>query len=122
MCLSTDVLVPDFYSINYGEVLSEGDNAIWWASSGWKISVNRKLPAVKGKALFISAALNEAEAAQLVITPKKALKGVKVIVSDLKSGVFGSTQKAHPVWGVLFLCSACQSGKNGYITTKGNQS
>ncbi|MBQ9367916.1 MAG: DUF4091 domain-containing protein [Victivallales bacterium] len=95
--ISTDVVVPDFYSINYGEVLSEGDNAIWWASSGWKISVNRKLPAVKGKALFISAARNEAEAAQLVITPKKALKGVKVIVSDLKSGVFGSKIPASAI-------------------------
>ncbi|MBR4673443.1 MAG: DUF4091 domain-containing protein [Victivallales bacterium] len=87
--ISTEINVPEFYSINYGEILADGENAIWWASSGWKISVNRKLPAAKGKALAISAARNEAEAAQLVITPKKTLKGVKISVSDLKSGFFG---------------------------------
>ncbi|MBQ9367918.1 MAG: DUF4091 domain-containing protein [Victivallales bacterium] len=87
--ISTEINVPEFFSINYGEMLAEGDNALWWASSGWKISTKRNLPTVKGKALAISAARNEAEAAQLVITPKKALKGVKVSVSDLKSGLFG---------------------------------
>ena len=82
--MSTDFTVPDFYNSDYGELLSNDGNALWWASSGWKINTQRPLPGVlQGKTIRISAARNETEAAQLVITPKNDLKGVKVSVSDL---------------------------------------
>ena len=89
--ISTELNVPDFFSINYGEMLASGETSLWWASSGWKISPTRRLPTVKGKALALSAARNEAEAAQLVISPNRNLEGVKVSVSDLKCGWFGAT-------------------------------
>ena len=81
--MSTEGIVPEFYNSDYGELLSNDGNALWWASSGWKINTKRRLPGVPGKAIRISAARNEAEAAQLVITPNNDLKGVHVSVSDL---------------------------------------
>lgn len=64
------------FEASYGERLpgSTDDVAVWWASSGWKVSKTRPAPAKRGKALYISAAGNEAEAAQLVVSPSHGLK------------------------------------------------
>jgi len=70
--------VPAFYETGYGEVLPGSTESVglWWASSGWKISLKRPLPATTGKAVVIKTARNEAEAAQLVVRPNKAMKGL----------------------------------------------
>ena len=64
----------------YGELLpgSSEQVGLWWASSGWKIGRERGLPKAKGEAILIRAAKNEAEAAQLVVRPAAALKGLTV--------------------------------------------
>ncbi|MDI6448374.1 glycoside hydrolase domain-containing protein [Anaerobaca lacustris] len=64
----------------YGEALggSTAQVGLWWASSGWKIGRDRALPAATGEAIVIAAARNEAEAAQLVVRPSTALKGLRI--------------------------------------------
>jgi hypothetical protein len=68
--------VPDLYNAAYGERLPSATASVglWWASSGWKVSQTRPVPVSRGEAILIRAARNEAEAAQLVIRPAKALK------------------------------------------------
>ncbi|MCP4641488.1 MAG: DUF4091 domain-containing protein [bacterium] len=62
---------------SYGERLPGTTDgvALWWASPMHKVSKDRVVPKAKGKALDIRAARNEAEPAQLVVTPKRALTG-----------------------------------------------
>jgi hypothetical protein len=57
---------------------SSGQMGLWWASSGWKIGRDRDLPQEAGAAIVIRAARNEAEAAQLVVRPTAALKGLTI--------------------------------------------
>jgi hypothetical protein len=63
---------------------------VWWASSGWKVSRTRALPEKSGTALRIQAARNEAEAAQLVLRPKRDLSGFRATAGDLQ-GPNGAT-------------------------------
>ena len=65
---------------SYGELLSCSSPgvAVWWASSGWKISQTRPAPTKTGDAMRISAAANEAEAAQFVLRPERPLTGLRV--------------------------------------------
>ncbi len=60
-----------------GERLTSSSAAagLWWASSGWKVNAVQPLPATPGDAVLLKAARNEAEAAQLVVRPEKALRG-----------------------------------------------
>ena len=77
---------------DYGELLpGSGDGiALWRTSSARKVPRYRKAPTKKCRGLGIRTAANEAEAVQLVITPEKALKEVKVSLGTLvhsKAGV-----------------------------------
>ncbi|NLN93555.1 MAG: DUF4091 domain-containing protein [Candidatus Hydrogenedens sp.] len=71
---------------HYGELLdcSNDQAALWWASSGWKVSRDRGLPVEKGTHISVSLAGNEWEAVQLVIRPNTSLQGLQARVSDLK--------------------------------------
>jgi hypothetical protein len=68
-----------------GEMLAGSSEQVglWWTSSCWKIGRERDLPQARGQAVVIRAARNEAEAAQLVIRPKAALKGLTVTAGAL---------------------------------------
>ena len=70
----------NYFSAPHGELLAGSDDkaGLWWASSGWKISLDKSLPVAKSQAILIRAARNEAEAAQLVICPAKPLKALTV--------------------------------------------
>jgi hypothetical protein len=70
----------DYFNAPYGKLLpsSTGKVGLWWASSGWKISRDKPLPDAKSSAVMICAAGNEAEAAQLVVRPTIALRGLAV--------------------------------------------
>jgi len=76
----------------YGERLAGSSEAVglWWASSGWKIGRDRALPSATGSAIVIRAAKNEAEAAQLVVRPAGALKGLTIEAGTL-AGPAGAT-------------------------------
>lgn len=80
------LFVPEFYDSSYGAILpgSTAAVALWGASSGWKIPQTRALPSAQAEALTIRAAGNEAEAAQLVVRPAEALRGLTVTPGDLR--------------------------------------
>jgi hypothetical protein len=91
--------VPEYFDDSYGDMLQDDDGqaALWWASSGWKIPPTRALPRNRGRALHISAARREAEAAQLVVRASRDLKGLSVLCSDLRGpqgAVIGKEQLA----------------------------
>ena len=69
-----------YYTARFGERLPGGepDIALWRASSGWKVARTRKPPKDRANELRIGTAINEAEAAQLVVTPAVALTDVRV--------------------------------------------
>lgn len=78
--------VSELHDSSYGELLPASSDAVglWWASSGWKVSRTRPLPQEKSKAIRIETAKNEAEAAQLVLRPSQALKGLAIKAEALK--------------------------------------
>ncbi len=84
--------ISSLYDSSYGELLpsTSDDVALWWASSGWKVSRTRALPKQKGAALRIQAARNEAEAAQFVVCPKEALTGLSATPGSLTSKAGGT--------------------------------
>ncbi|MBN1442545.1 MAG: SMP-30/gluconolactonase/LRE family protein [Planctomycetes bacterium] len=82
----TSIEVPALYESCYGVRLPSPDDsvALWWASSGWKISRRRPAPAGPVESsLRISAAKGETEAAQLAIRPERKLAGVSLRAGDL---------------------------------------
>ena len=75
-----------FFRADFGELLPADDPElrVWRAESGWRVSRRRVAPEAKAGAVEIQVAANEAEAAQLVITPRKALADARVaLVGDL---------------------------------------
>jgi len=86
LTLKAVIRVPDLHDCSYGRALP-GANAsagLWWASSGWKISRLRPEPRAVGDAVRIRTARNEVEAAQLVVRPKRALKGLRITAEALR--------------------------------------
>ncbi len=83
---------------SYGESLpgSSEQVGLWWASSGWKVGRERGLPRTKSDAIVIRAAKNETEAAQLVVRPTAALKGL-VLEAGLLTGPAGATIPAQSI-------------------------
>ncbi len=82
---SCEMYISDIFNASYGESFSQPADPVglWWAESGWKVSKSRPMPAQKGKALQINLAQNEVEAAQLVVTPRIPLTGVRVECGEL---------------------------------------
>ena len=70
--------------LGYDLGISNDKAVLWWASSGWKIKPDTPIPSVRAESMVIRAARNEPEAAQLVIVPKKNLKGFIANASDLR--------------------------------------
>ena len=93
----TTVDVPALHAAHYGQTLPASDARVglWWCSSGWKVSSQRPLPSADSlpagslpagslpAAIRITAAANEAEAAQLVVRPTRALTGFTATVGEL---------------------------------------
>lgn len=90
--------LPILEADGYGEMLPGATEAVglWWASSGWKVSRHRALPAATGEALAIAAARNETEAAQLVLKPVAELKNFTVKANAL-AGPDGASLPAEAV-------------------------
>jgi len=84
-CCSSDLYVSDYFDVSYGELLpgTSPGVALWWAHSGWKIPRTRPLPAARGAAVLVRAARNETDAAQLVLRPAQALRGLTARAGDL---------------------------------------
>lgn len=74
------MFVPDYFRADYGELLpgSSPELAVWQASSGWKVPQSRPAPTARRDEFCIALAANEAEAAQLILTPSDTLSNVTV--------------------------------------------
>lgn len=72
---------------SYGALLESSSDtlALWWASSGWKVSRERGLPEEKASSISLELARNEWEATQLVLRPHKAMSGLHLSATDLQS-------------------------------------
>jgi len=82
----TSLHVPELHNASYGLALPSSSEAValWWASSGWKVSKLRPAPKAGSQAMVIRTARNEAEAAQVVLRPAKPLKGLTARATALK--------------------------------------
>jgi hypothetical protein len=81
---STSFTVPVLYDARGGELLADtAASSLWWCEPEWKVSRGRPAPTASGEAVRISAAGNEYEAAQVVLTPKQALTRGLLAASDL---------------------------------------
>ena len=81
-----------YYFSDYGETLMTGgdDIRLWRASSGWKIPRKRVVPEAKARGISLMTAANEAEAVQLVVSPKEDLEDVRVeVTGNLRSSFSG---------------------------------
>lgn len=79
-----DAHIASLHADDYGQLLAEDDTAaLWWASSGWKVSTTRAVPTARSTVLRIEAARNEVEAAQLVLHPHVKLHGLRAEATDL---------------------------------------
>jgi len=76
----------DYLQQTYGHLLpaSTGQVRLWWASSGWKIAIDKTIPDARGDVVLIRAARHEAEAAQIVISSIEDLSQVTLQVTDLQ--------------------------------------
>ena len=85
--LAAESNVAILHASNYGERLSSPDSsvALWWASSGWKISRTRRVPRARGIGVKLSVARNEAEGAQIVVRPSRRLSGLTATAGELRS-------------------------------------
>ncbi len=67
-----------------GKLLSRDPRlAVWWCEPERKVSQTRPLPSARAAALQISAARNEYEPVQLILTPAQPLHDCRITVSDL---------------------------------------
>ena len=76
----------DYFNATYGKLLPGSTNkvALWWASSGWKIHPDKRMPEAREQTIKICAARNEAEAAQLVVRPAIRIKDFNIHPKALK--------------------------------------
>jgi hypothetical protein len=91
--LGTAVSIPILQASGYGERLASPDPevAVWWASSGWKVSRTRPAPETPGTAVALSLARDESEAAQIVVRPDRALKGLTARLAGALKSAAGDT-------------------------------
>lgn len=70
--------VAELYRSGYGQRLPGTSDAVgvWGCSSGYKVSRTRPVPVATAPALTLQAARGEAEAAQVVLRPRQALRGL----------------------------------------------
>ena len=89
-----------------GALLASADGAVrlWTAAAGWKVFPENPLPEKKCKAVCIKTAANETECAQLVVTPRRALSGVRVALADLPTrGAYSLPTSAVEVLKVSYV-------------------
>ena len=84
--LETYFDVAPIHETSGGETLfSDPALTVWWSRPERKVSRTRPAPTAQGSALRISAAANEYEAAQLVLTPTERLRACSLTPTDLVS-------------------------------------
>lgn len=76
----TSLYVSPLFAHDYGACLPDSSEAValWWASSGWKVSRTRPAPPDTSPAIRLQAARNEREAAQVILRPAEPLRSLRV--------------------------------------------
>lgn len=74
--------------VSYGELLpiGEPDVQVWWCDATRKVGRRRPAPTEVGRMVRLEAARNEFEAVQVVVRPRRDLKGLKAKVTYLAGG------------------------------------
>ena len=87
------------------------DVAVWGVSSGYKIFRDTMVPTDRTSALRVSAAANEAESVQLVITPKRDISDLRIEAGTLKKKGLSTDEAVIPGSAVKVL-------RVGYVDVK----
>ncbi len=89
--------VPQLYAADYGFQLpaSSDEVGIWWCQSGWKVSAQRPVPKASRPAIVVEAAVNETDAAQLVLRPVRSIANLSVRVTTLQGPANAIIQSDH---------------------------
>jgi hypothetical protein len=97
--------VSTYFADDYGQTIVQAPSAVLWrALSGRKIPPKRTLPSDKAAALEIATAANEAEAVQLVVTPKMKVDDLRVsLKGDLVSSAGKIPSSAVDVLRVMYV-------------------
>lgn len=88
-----------FFRADFGELLpaDSPDLRVWRAESGWRVSRRRPAPETHAGTVEIKVAANEAEAAQLVLTPRNALADSRVTLVGDPAGPNGARLSSDAV-------------------------
>ena len=90
--------VPNYYRCDYGQLLTSGNGkaSLWWCEAAHKVPRKRALPSKRSDAVQLSAAKNDCEAVQIVVTPTEPLRGLTATASAM-SGPQGAAISADRV-------------------------
>ncbi len=84
--LDLTIPISEFQRTDYGDMIRDGANgAIWWCEAGWKIPRDRPPPSPTAGAVRevrLEAGRGDHEALQVVLHPKRDLRGLQCEVSD----------------------------------------
>lgn len=81
-----EFLVPPLYDARGGKVLRASDGlTVWWCAPEWKVSRDRPVPTETAEAVAVSAAANEYEPFQLVLSPSPSVDDCRVEAGELVS-------------------------------------
>ena len=87
--LAVPVELHHYHRSDYGRLLPTGPGAdsaaLWWCESGWKVWPHRAAPqpSTAAEAVELEAARGDTEAAQLVVRPRVAIRGLRAEVGPL---------------------------------------
>lgn len=77
LLLGGGLCAADLRDADYGSLLRRDDTAaVWTCASGWKVGRTKAVPSRAADGVTIRCARNEAEAAQLVVTPARPVAGL----------------------------------------------
>ncbi|MCX7597466.1 MAG: carbohydrate binding domain-containing protein, partial [Armatimonadetes bacterium] len=77
--------IPVVQDASYGYAIRSDEAAdVWWCEGAWKVGLDRPAPEKKLAEMSVQAARGEFEPVQLVIRPKRELKGLTVRISDFR--------------------------------------
>ena len=111
--------VSSLYDANFGRLLGQTKTvgAIWWTNSANKVSRDRAVPKKEESLISLSAAKNESESFQLIITPDRFLNQLRVRSSSLISNaneIPAANVELAIVNYVLVQNPTDKSGSKGY--------
>lgn len=96
--LEFELAVPDFYRTDYGQRIAGAPSGmgVWWCDAAHKVPKQRALPQSEGPAARLAAARHDYEAAQVIVRPENALKGLTAKAGPLV-GANGATIAAENI-------------------------